>query len=89
MKTLLGILAVLVLAGFILHSSIKAEEEDIHQWAEMKGVKVKNIETHLTRIGTPFFYCNRGSRIYEVDLNNGEKWWVRTGIFSNDYLKDE
>ena len=30
----------------------------------------------------------RGHRIYEVDMTNGDKWWVRTGILGVDYEKD-
>lgn len=57
--------------------------------AKENGMEVKEIDLHITQIGTPFYYVNNGSHIYEVDMTNGEKWWVRTSIFGNDYEKQK
>lgn len=89
MKTILAIIVLLVLAAFIIGFSIDFGKEEVYQWAKEKGFQVKSIEVHMTQIGTPFYYLNKGSYIYEVDLTNGEKWWCRTGIFSNDWEKDK
>ena len=51
--------------------------------------EVKTCEYQFTIIGSPFFYVNKGQYIFKVELTNGEVWWIRTGVFSNDYEKDK
>lgn len=92
MKTLLiiiGIALVIIIAAVITNYSIESNKEEIKEWAVKNGLDVKNIEVHFTTIDTPFFYINKGSYIYEVEMTNGEKWWVRTSIFGNDYEKQK
>jgi hypothetical protein len=54
-------------------------------------MKIEHIESHMTTFDTPFYYVNKGNWIFEVDVitsdGNKEKWWIRTGIFGNDYEK--
>jgi len=69
--------------------SVNGDEKEIRQWAKENGMEVKEIDMHITSIDSPFYYVNKGSFIYEVDMTNGEKWWVRTGIFGNDYEKQK
>lgn len=71
------------------YQSIFLVEQEIREWAKSKGLQVKSIETHITNINTPFYYLNNGYYIFECDMTNGEKWWVRTGIFGNEYEKDK
>lgn len=80
---------IFIVIGGILHVTHESEKKDIEKWASKKELVVSKIETHITVIGTPFYYCNDGSTIYEVDMTNKEKWWVRTSIFGNDYIKDD
>lgn len=85
------IVAILLIAvvGFIVNASVEAGKEEVYKWAEKNNMQVKDIEVYLTQINTPFYFLNKGCYIYEVDMTNGEKWWVRTGLFSNDYEKDK
>ena len=62
--------------------------KEIDQWADEKGYVIESKEVHFTIFGTPFYYLPKGQYIYEVKLTNGEKWWVRTGVFENDYEKE-
>lgn len=89
MKTFFLFLGVFILCFVIISVIISSDEKEIKQWATEKGMEVKNIDMHVTPIGTPFYYVNKGSHIYEVDMTNGEKWWVRTGLFGNDYEKEK
>lgn len=83
--------AILIIAVvcFIVNASIEAGKTEVYEWAKENKMQVEKIETHMTTFNTPFYYLNKGSYIYEVDMTNGEKWWVRTGVFSNDYEKDK
>ena len=92
MKTILitvGIILLVAIVGVITNYSIDSNKEDIKEWAIEKGLEIKNIEVHFTQFDTPFYYVNKGSYIYEVDMTNGEKWWVRTSMFGNDYEKQK
>lgn len=88
MKTILGIIVLIICVAVIVGYSIESGKEEVHQWAKERGVQVKSIEVHLTQFGTPFYYLHKGTHIYEVDLTNGEKWWCRNGFFGNDWEKD-
>ena len=92
MKTLLiiiGIIVLVIIVAFITNMSIESYKEDIKEWAKENGTEVKSIEPHFTTIDSPFYYLGKGCYIFEVDMTNGEKWWVRTGIFGNDYEKQK
>ena len=65
-----------------------AKGEEVDEWAAEKGYVIESKEVHFTIFGTPFYYLPKGQYIYEVKLTNGEKWWVRTGVFENDYEKE-
>lgn len=86
---ILGIIVLIILIVVIIGYSVDSGKKEVYQWAKEKGVEVKSIEVHMTQIGTPFYYLNKGTYIYEVDLTNGEKWWCRTGLFNNDWEKDK
>lgn len=92
MKTI-GVIVLIVvgviLAFIYLDATTKANESEIRNWAKEKSLEVKTIDMHITVFGTPFCYLNKGCFIYEVDMTNGEKWWVRTNIFGNDYEKEK
>jgi uncharacterized protein YpmB len=90
MKTLLiiiGIIVLVIVVAVITNYSIESNKEEIVEWAKENNMEVKSIEPHFTTIDTPFYYLGKGCYIFEVDMTNGEKWWVRTGLFSNDYEK--
>lgn len=82
-------IVIFIVIGIAIASSIvNKEHNEINKWATSKGLEVSKIELHYTSIYTPYYYVHKGCNIYEVDMVNGEKWWIRTGIFSNDYEKD-
>lgn len=47
----------------------------------------------MTIFGTPYNWLNKGENIFEVDIKTkegkSEKWWIRTGLFSDDYEKEK
>lgn len=86
---ILIVIAIIVVVGFLISNGIESDKQEINKWANSKNLEVKNIDVHFTIINTPFYYLNKGSRIYEVDMSNNEKWWIRTGVFSWDYEKDK
>ena len=92
MKTLLiiiGIIVLVIVVAVVTNYSIESYKEDIKEWANEKNMEVKSIEPHFTTIDSPFYYLGKGCYIFEVDMSNGEKWWVRTGVFGNDYEKQK
>ena len=91
-SALIFIIGALIVFG-IVWMSISSYENQIREWAKSKQLDVVKIQNHVTPIGTPFYYVNRGCFIFEVDVKTksgeSEKWWVRTGVFSNDYEKSK
>ncbi len=73
--------------------TLSSSESEIKTWANNNNLDIVKIQIHWTVIGTPFFYVNKGCFIFEVDVatksGNPEKWWIRTGVFSNDYEKSK
>ena len=92
MKTITIILFAIVILfvfGIINHYVINSYEDDIRKHFTEQNQEVKTCEHQFTIIGSPFFYCNKGQYIFKVQLTDGEVWWVRTGVFSNDYEKNK
>ena len=67
--------------------NMNIEKRSINKWAQSNGQTVISYESHMTTIGTPFFWKPKNSFIWEVELSNGEKWWVRHGVFYDDHIK--
>lgn len=91
MKTLsyiIIIVFILLVLGFVNVSVMNSKEKEIKSWAIEKKYEIKSIDSQMTIIGSPFNYVNKGQFIYKVILTNNEVWWVRTGVFSNDYEKE-
>jgi hypothetical protein len=93
MKTILGVIALIILAGFILTSKIESGKGSIKKWAQKNQYEIVDIETHMTIFGTPYNWLNKGEHIFEVIIKTkegkSEKWWIRTGVFSDDYEKEK
>lgn len=92
MKTLYLILIGIVILSvllFINSSVINSNMNDIKEHFTKENKEVKNIDYQYTIIGSPFFYVNKGQHIFKVELTNNEVWWVRTGVFTDDYEKDK
>ena len=92
MKTITIILFVIVILfviGIINYYAINSHEDDIRKHFTEQNQEVKTCEYQFTIIGSPFFYVNKGQYIFKVELTDGEVWWVRTSVFSNDYEKDK
>ena len=86
---IIGIIVLVSIVAFITNSSIESYKEDIKEWANEKNMTIVNIEPHFTTIDSPFYYLGKGCFIFEVDMTNGDKWWIRTGLFGNDYEKQK
>ena len=92
MKTITIILIGIVLLfifSMINYAVINSQESDIKEYFIKNNKEVKTIDHRITTIGSPFYYVNKGQHIFKVELTDGEVWWVRTGMFSNDYEKDK
>jgi hypothetical protein len=93
MKHVLIIIALVILVAVILGSKIEAGKDSVKNWATKNQYEVVNIETHMTIFGTPYNWLNKGENIFEVDIKTkdgkSEKWWIRTGVFSDDYEKEK
>ena len=89
MKHVLIIIALVILVAVILGSKIEAGKDSVKNWATKNQYEIVNIETHMTIFGTPYNWLNKGQNIFEVEIKTKEgtteKWWVRTGVFSDDY----
>ena len=86
---IIAIILIVMLALFIINEKIDSEKNDVRKWALKNNMEIKFINTHITQFGTPFFYVTKGCHIYEVEMTTGEKWWIRTGFFFNDYERDK
>jgi hypothetical protein len=93
MKQILIIIALVILVAVILGSKIEAGKDSVKNWATKNQYQIVNIETHMTIFGTPYNWLNKGENIFEVDIKTkdgkSEKWWIRTGVFSDDYEKEK
>jgi hypothetical protein len=93
MKHVLIIISVVILLVVVLGSKIEAGKDSVKNWATKNQYEVVNIETHMTVFGTPYNWLNKGQNIFEVDIKTkegkSEKWWIRTGVFSDDYEKEK
>jgi hypothetical protein len=93
MKQILLIIAAVVLLVVVFGSKIEAGKDSVKNWAKKNQYEVVNIETHMTIFGTPYNWLNKGQNIFEVDIKTkegkSEKWWIRTGVFSDDYEKEK
>jgi hypothetical protein len=93
MKHVLIIIALVILVAVILGSKIEAGKDSVKNWATKNQYQIVNIETHMTIFGTPYNWLNKGENIFEVDIKTkegkSEKWWIRTGVFSDDYEKEK
>jgi hypothetical protein len=93
MKTILGVIALIILVGFILTAKIESGKDSIKKWAQKNKYEVVDVETHMTVFGTPYNWLNKGEHIFEVIIKTkegkSEKWWIRTGVFSDDYEKEK
>lgn len=93
MKQILIIIALVILLVAVFGSKIEAGKDSVKKWARKNQYEVVNIETHMTVFGTPYNWLNKGQNIFEVDIKTkegkSEKWWIRTGVFSDDYEKEK
>lgn len=92
MKLLVKIgLIIILFIVFIMIIGVRMDqtEQEINKWAVEHNHKVVQSEMQMTIFGSPFFYLNKGEYIYKIKLDNGDIWWVRTGLFGNDYEKEK
>ena len=87
-----GVVFIIFLVIFILVSKVEYGKDIVRQWACKNQYEIVNIETHMTIFGTPYNWLNKGQNIFEVEINTkegkSEKWWIRTGTFTDDYEKE-
>jgi hypothetical protein len=93
MFQIFGFIFIIGLVIFILVSKIEIGKDSVKNWAKENQYEIIDIETHMTVFGTPYNWLNKGQNIFEVDVKTkegtSEKWWVRTGFFSDDYEKEK
>lgn len=82
---------VLIVAIVVSYLSFEFQKNSIESWAHKNNYEIEEIDSHITCIGTPFYYVSKGHFIFEVWVktpNGKEHWWVRNGVFSDDFIKD-
>lgn len=88
---LLAILMIVVLVTIAILKNNSAIDE-AKEWATENGYVIRESDTHMTQIGTPFYYLNKGELIVEMDVidraGGYHKVWMRTGTFSNDFIHE-
>lgn len=88
------VLVILVIVGGVMLDGCteRSDRRDIHEWASARHLEVARVERCHFRHG-PFWFRNKHDRVYEFEarLPNGgsEVWWMRTGMFSNDFKRGE
>ncbi len=88
------ILALVMIIVLVAISILKNDSAiyEAKEWATENGYVIKEIDTHMTSIGTPFFYINKGQLIVEMYVVDRvgvyHKVWMRTGTFSNDFIQE-
>ncbi len=89
------LLALLMIAAFISIRAIKENNaaDEAREWAAENGYAIMETTTHMTSIGTPFYYLGKGQLILEMDVADragaSHKAWMRTGTLSNDFINQE
>jgi hypothetical protein len=88
-EMLMYIIIVLACITFGIHSCNKSKDE-CKKFAEKRDCTAVSIDWHLTTFNTPFFWKNRNTLIWEITLSNGETWFMRPCLLSNDeWIKNE
>jgi len=80
----------MILSGII---SFKYKVNNLHEWADKNSYTIESYDIHMTTINTPFYYLHDDQTIFDVWVktseNNKEHWWIRKGVFTDDYIKEK
>ena len=81
------LVAVLIIIGIVgWHYYLGNQRKLCEDFARSKGCTIVRYDTHVTTIGTPYYYINKNTVISEVKLSNGQVWFMRPNIFGpNDW----
>ncbi len=82
------IIAISIIFIMVIGLRMDMIDKEIDRWASEHNYKVVHTDMQMTIFGSPFYYLNKGEYIYKIELDNGDIWWLRTGVFSNDYEKE-
>ena len=88
MKTMV-VLLIIAFCIFLVKCTHDNNMNICKEFAKKLGCTIVSTDTHITPIGTPFYYVNKGSMIYEITLSNGEIWFMRPSIFGNDWEQNK
>jgi hypothetical protein len=66
---------------------VSQDHLEINSWAQKHNYIVKNIERRLVSIG-PFWYTDKHSRVYKVDMENVKTVWFRFSPFATDVIEE-
>ena len=92
MKQGLLIFATILFIVIAIASNIyvyNSNETECQNFAKSKGSQVLSIERHWTTFGTPYYWKDKNTFIWEVKLSNGETWFMRPHfLFKNDWEKN-
>jgi hypothetical protein len=79
-------IAIAIVANIYAYNSNKTE---CQKFAKSQGSSILSIERHWTTIGTPYYWKDKNTLIWEVKLSNGETWFMRPNfLFKNDWEKN-
>lgn len=82
------IIVILVVGVLVFGCMDEMQKDACTQFATEKGCTIVRYDTHMTIIGTPFYYINENTIISEFELDNGEIWFMRPSIFGNDWQQN-
>lgn len=87
-KTMI-IIVVLLIIGFIglcLYGQHIVDTSSMNAFALTKGTTLTTYEHRTFSIG-PYWYVPKGARVYRLVLSNGRIFYMRTGVFANEFLE--
>ena len=86
--TLITCFVLILLVIFSVQNWIVSRDHlEINSWAQKHNYIVKNIERRLVSIG-PFWYTDKNSRVYKVDMENVKTVWFRFSLLKTDVIEE-
>jgi len=82
----LFVIVALSLIIFLYHFTDNIHRSAIVKWSIENEYEIKSIETPMWDYG-PYWVKGEDQTIYKITLSDGRTFWMRTGIFDNEYVE--
>lgn len=89
MKAIVTFVLLILLLGFLftVHCAVlKSDEDSIRAWAAEQNLEVINFEMCIFDWG-PFWYKGDEQRVYKIELSHNRVFYMRTGLYENEFLE--